>query len=504
MSISFLLIFYVVLIITWIINHFLGERYALDHPNNRKQHKYPTPQIGGIIFAPLFLFAIWFLNIAPRWYLICGLITVLLGAADDNRHISWKFKLFVQVVIACYIANTFWAKFESIYFYDFSINLSNYALLGIFLVWFVGIYNAVNLLDGLDGLAGGFTFIISMGLFVFTEGKFSYINGIFSIIILAFIVYNQRPAKLFMGDAGSLFLGFYIATLPLLYVECNPSSSSSLLTTPFVLLASYLVADTTRVFFTRLADKKSPMTADTIHFHHLIYKQSGSYLAATGLIYFITLLSVIAAILFFELTLSSNTMIAHFAFLLVFILTPPIQTYVPFITKVVKPFYRWQKIRKVSRPSFLRTFFMTLLLLCLILLIIFQSNFSDIFNLSNILILLFFIIFLILNWKDAITIYVLQITLIFIFIKLTSQIELDFLSKLLITMLIITYSIFSLEKRIGSSLSQFSSLDLLIIIAVIGGIILHLLGISIPIWTSLMIYGVWFSVRFILLRTYII
>jgi len=502
MSFSFILVFYIVLVITWVIYHFIGGGYALDHPDYRKQHKNPTPQIGGIIFGPFFLLTVWLMNVAPGWYLICGLISIFLGAVDDINHISWKIKLFVQIILAFYIANIFWTKFELIYFYDFSINLPNYVLLGIFLVWFVGIYNAVNLLDGLDGLAGGFSFIISLGLFIFTEGKFSHINGIFSIIILAFLVYNQRPAKLFMGDAGSLFLGFHIASLPLVYVESNPSSGF-LLITPFVLLASYLVADTTRVFFTRLADKKSPMTADTIHFHHLIYNKSGSYLAATGLIYFITLISVITAILSFESTLSSNIMIAHFALLLVFILTPPIQTYVPVITKIVKPFYRWQKIKEASHPSLVRTSFMILLLFSLILSIIIQSNFSPTFNLSNILSLLFFFILLILTWKDTMTIYVLQITIISIITKLTWQIELDVFSKLLVVMLCVSYSIFFLEKRIGCSLSKFSSIDLLIIITVIGGISFYLLGFPIYIWTLYMIFGVWFSVRFILLRTYL-
>tara|TARA_B100000586_G_scaffold148419_1_gene107826 strand:- start:1243 stop:1554 length:312 start_codon:yes stop_codon:yes gene_type:complete len=101
------------------------------------------------------------------------------------------------------------------------------------------------------------------------------------------------------------------------------------------------------------------------------------------------------------------------------------------------------------------------------------------------------------------TIYVLQITLISIITKLTWQNELEVFSKFLITMLCVSYSIFFLEKRIGCSLSKFSSLDQLIIITVIGGIILYLLGLPISIWPFMMIFGVWFSTRFVLLRTYI-
>ena len=82
--------------------------------------------------------------------------------------------------------------------------------------------------------------------------------------------------------------------------------TKTLNTTPFVLLATYLVAATTRVFFTRLAVKKNPMTADTIHFHHVILQESGSYLASTGSIYFVTLMTALFAAFSFNNQLSNN------------------------------------------------------------------------------------------------------------------------------------------------------------------------------------------------------
>ena len=111
-------------------------------------------------------------------------------------------------------------------------------MLFIFIIWFIGIYNAVNLLDGLDGLAGGFLFILSVGLSITQIGVFSTYNGIFAIIILSFLIFNQRPSKLFMGDAGSLFLGFHVAVLPLLYSE-SIQLYESISMTPFILLSSY-------------------------------------------------------------------------------------------------------------------------------------------------------------------------------------------------------------------------------------------------------------------------
>ena len=96
------------------------------------------------------------------------------------------------------------------------------------------------------------------------------------------------------------------------------------------------------------------MTADTIHFHHLILQQSGSYLASTGSIYFITMLSVIISIMRFQKTLPDNAMISHIALLLFFILVPPVETYVPFISNAIKPLYSWQQKDQDRKPFLYR------------------------------------------------------------------------------------------------------------------------------------------------------
>ena len=100
----------------WIIFQLIGKKHALDQPDLRKQHTHKIPQIGGIVFGPLLLFIGWWLGFAPRWYLIGGLVSILLGAADDVRHISWRLKLIVQLAITAYIATVFWGKFEIITF----------------------------------------------------------------------------------------------------------------------------------------------------------------------------------------------------------------------------------------------------------------------------------------------------------------------------------------------------------------------------------------------------
>ena len=107
----------------------------------------------------------------------------------------------------------------------------------LFFTWFIGIYNSVNLLDGLDGLAGGFMFLLCLGLGLSQNGDFSSSNLLLSFILLGFLILNQRYAKLFMGDAGSLLLGFHVAVLPLLFLINQKASNLDM--TPFILASSF-------------------------------------------------------------------------------------------------------------------------------------------------------------------------------------------------------------------------------------------------------------------------
>jgi len=366
MFLSTIFIFSISLSVCWGIYVLLGKQYALDYPDSRKHHEDAVPQIGGLVFGPLFLFILGWFELVPYWYIIGGGVSILLGAIDDKFFVPWQLKLLIQLIIASYLSYIFWGCFNEIYFYNYTFTLNPILLLFVFLIWFIGIYNAVNLLDGLDGLAGGFIFLLSLGITISGSNQFFEINGIFSLVILSFLVFNQRPAKIFMGDAGSLFLGFHMATLPLLFSDIS-GSLYSLNMTPFVLLSFFLIADTSRVFFTRLATKSSPMTADTIHFHHLVLQQSGSYLTATGSIFITTLMSVIVAIFSFEFTFSSNIMLGHLSLLLLFILMPPVKVYMPFLTQVVKPLYSWQSRTNSNKPLLIRTLFIMILFVFLIL-----------------------------------------------------------------------------------------------------------------------------------------
>ena len=496
-----ILLFLISIIITAGFYQLVGRNFALDHPDSRKRHDHSKPQIGGLIFGTLLLLICWRLGLAPTWYLIGGIVSVVLGAVDDLRHVPWQIKLLIQLVLATYIALVFWGRFDTIAFYNIFFPVSQFGLLVIFLFWFVGVFNAINLLDGLDGLAGGFMLIICISIGLSNIGDFAEINIIIAALLFGFIVFNQRPAKLFMGDAGSLFLGFHAAVLPLLFVETSPTQGV-LKMTPFILLLSYLVADTSRVFFTRIVNKKSPMTPDTIHLHHLLLMQSGSYLSSIASIYIVTLTSAIVAFYSFYTELSANVMLGHLALLLLFILTPPVQTYVPIITRTIRPFYTWQRHRQETIPFLPRTLFTGILLIGLIgSLFGYYEHISAIYFWQHGLAVFLLCIFIFYYRKEKMTMYVIQLALVLFFAEGYWNTELSILTKLFTTLLIVCYVIFTLERCIGCNITKFSALDLLIILIIIGGIALSMLGFSILFWFSLVLFSIWFSTSFILRRT---
>jgi hypothetical protein len=242
------------------------------------------------------------------------------------------------------------------------------------------------------------------------------------------------------------------------------------------------------------------MTADTIHFPLLILQQSGSYLSSIGTILFITLLSFIGAVFSFHLELSTNMMLVHLTLLLLFILTPPVQTYVPMITNIVGPLYKWQKSPQKTSPFLFRTIYMAALFIGLIFPLSFYRNLSIISWQHGLAIILLLIIIYIYR-KDQMAKYIIQLGLVLFFAELYWNTELGIITKLFTIFLLISYLVFTLEKRSGCNISKFSTLDLLLILITFGGATLALLGFPVSIWFFLTMFSLWFGSSFLLRRT---
>jgi len=260
----------------------LVNKYRLhDIPDIRKEHTIPTPTLGGIaIMAGMIIsLAFWFPFSFTGEIMTCFFSIVALfamGITDDVKDLSAKYKFIVEIALATLIAlsgiriTTFGGLFG---LNDLSITAQyTFTILAI-----VGITNAFNLIDGIDGLAGGLSFmsLVTLGIFLTISGDKSFALIAFALAggVLAFLYFNMNPAKIFMGDTGSLVLGFVIAILCTRLIQVNSISVQPLLkTAPLFALGMVLIPvfDTMRVFALRIWKGQSPFHPDRAHIHHLL------------------------------------------------------------------------------------------------------------------------------------------------------------------------------------------------------------------------------------------
>jgi UDP-GlcNAc:undecaprenyl-phosphate GlcNAc-1-phosphate transferase len=277
----------------------LIKRYGLyDMPNARKEHSNPVPTMGGIaivagMMLSLFLWFPFSNEVGQVAFFFS--ITVLFGVGimDDLRDLSAKYKFIIQIGLAFIIALS-GIRIES---FDglFGINeLPVFSQYTFTILAIVGITNAFNLVDGIDGLAGGLGFmsLVTLGMFLTISGDNNTALIAFALAggIMAFLYFNFNPARIFMGDTGSLVLGFVIAVLCIRLLQVNVYADAPLLEhTPVFVLGIVLIPvfDTIRVFAIRIWRGKSPFEADRIHIHHLLTNAGFSHAFAVRVICFI-------------------------------------------------------------------------------------------------------------------------------------------------------------------------------------------------------------------------
>lgn len=274
----------------------LVNKYRLhDIPDMRKEHTAPTPTLGGIaiIAGTVIALCFWFpFSFTPE-ILTCFLAIAILfamGIMDDLKNLSAKYKFILEIALALLVAlsgiriTTFGGLFGV---NDLPISAQyTFTILAI-----VGITNAFNLIDGIDGLAGGLSFmsLVTLGIFLTISGEksFAIIAFAFAGSVLAFLYFNMNPARIFMGDTGSLVLGFVIAILCTRIIQINSVSAQPLLkTSPLFALGMVLIPvfDTIRVFSLRIWQGRSPFDPDRTHIHHLLTNSGFSHGLTTMII----------------------------------------------------------------------------------------------------------------------------------------------------------------------------------------------------------------------------
>ncbi len=258
----------------------------LDQPSARKIHRAPVPLMGGAAIYVAFIAALtlWgersYVNEVVGIFVGATLVS-LVGALDDSRGVGSYFKLLFQVVAACILV-----------FSGVQVRLFDGFLdIILTLLWVVGVTNAFNLLDNMDGLSSGVATISAAFFTLLAAMSDQYLVGTLAAALcgacIGFLVYNWNPARVFMGDTGSLFLGFLLAAVGIkLRFPANTASITWMI--PILVLA-LPVFDTSLVFISRLRRGKNPLTtAGKDHVSHRLALRTGSQREAVLLCYLIT------------------------------------------------------------------------------------------------------------------------------------------------------------------------------------------------------------------------
>ena len=277
---------------------------AIDVPKDgRRMHKTPIPRLGGLaIFLAFLLSTLLFAEIdrQMKGILMGAVIIVILGVLDDIMTLRALPKFFIQILAAsiavyhgCVIqfVSNFNLFSDTLY-----INLG-WLSVPVTIIWIVAITNAVNFIDGLDGLAVGVSAISAGSLLVIAlmvaEGNIAIVIAALLGACIGFIPYNFNPAKIFMGDTGSTFLGYILATLSIqgrfkMYAIIS-------FAVPFLILG-VPIFDICFAFLRRIAKGQNPMIADRGHVHHRLIDMGFSQKQSVAITYMITAILGLAAV----------------------------------------------------------------------------------------------------------------------------------------------------------------------------------------------------------------
>jgi UDP-GlcNAc:undecaprenyl-phosphate GlcNAc-1-phosphate transferase len=280
--------------------HWVG---AVDRPGIRRIHERPIPRLGGVVvfLSTMALIAAALLGdpilrgelpaagLRLPALLIGGTFIFLLGLVDDLRGLSARGKFLAELLVAGALCRA-GLEIRSIGSADgFPLSLGGWGSL-FTLFWIVGITNAVNLSDGLDGLAAGVSAVACAVMAVFALDSHDWMAGVLALALLGslsgFLVFNFYPAKIFLGDCGSLFVGFMIAAISVLCIA--QSNAWAGLAIPAMTLG-IPIFDTLFSMLRRFLDRRSLFAPDRSHFHHRLLDLGLHHRSAVLVIYLATL-----------------------------------------------------------------------------------------------------------------------------------------------------------------------------------------------------------------------
>ena len=281
---------------------------AIDVPDGKRRvHKSPIPRLGGLAIFFGFIVAILIfvdIDVQTRGILLGALLIVITGIVDDVKQLRASIKLLIQIIAATIVV-CHGVQIVAISVPTFIVKGGILPLkwlsIPVTVLWIVGVTNAVNLIDGLDGLAVGISSIATFSLFFIAilagEPTVALISAALAGGCLGFLPYNFNPAKIFMGDTGSTFLGFILSVICIQGLFKGYAIISFLI--PFLILG-LPIFDTGMAIARRIHDKRPIMGADRGHLHHKLIDMGFSQKQTVAILYVIAMLLGLSAVVLVE------------------------------------------------------------------------------------------------------------------------------------------------------------------------------------------------------------
>ena len=278
-ALAFLITFFAIPVIIQVAK----DKKLFDEPDERKVHKNVIPTLGGLgIFAGFIIATLMGVPSAItselQYFAAATTVIFFLGIKDDILVLSASKKFIGQLIAAGIIIKFGGIQITNMHGFLGLYEIPHIASIILSLFTIIVITNSFNLIDGVDGLAGSLGLLTTLvfGTYFFYAGQLTYAVMAFALAgsIIGFLIYNYSPAKIFMGDTGSLLLGLVNSILVIKFINVagNPASNLPIEAAPAIGFAILMIPlfDTLRVFGLRILDRRSPFSPDRTHVHHFL------------------------------------------------------------------------------------------------------------------------------------------------------------------------------------------------------------------------------------------
>ena len=308
-------------VFNWIILY-ITKKYSFKKSsllNEKRLVNKNTPPLGGVASAAAFFISVNFLGSADYNFIIIGAFSLLisiLGSIDDFFNLSWKIKLFFQsifVTIPIIYLNIF-LNIESL----LNLDLNNSFNFLISVLWVILIINSINFIDNMDGLAvvvtGSICYQSILLTYSLNQNKLTDLSVVLLFVILGFFIYNFPPAKLYLGDSGSLFIGFCLGFLSILFTwNSEQDYLLSYTLSPVLLFFTIPLLDFLVIMWHRISNGISPTQGGTDHISHRLLAKGFSEKQVLFLFFIFSALNfvLILGYVFFDNTLSAMVLLVY-------------------------------------------------------------------------------------------------------------------------------------------------------------------------------------------------